>query len=94
MKIFNDTLKNNGKWSSKKLTTLTCLVFCIFMALVDLFTVYKLNIQVFEAFLLLGGGTSVLTSATNIVNKKLDNDFTNIENNTSTTIKETTIQKG
>ena len=95
-KILSDTLKNNNKFSSKKLMSFGA--YNTAMLMIWLAFLFPESFKVFYdiLFLLFGiaGFQSILTSATNIVNKKLDNDLTNIDNNTSTTIKETTIQKG
>ena len=52
--IVKQSLTNPDKeYSSKKLICVTCLFMCIFQALTDQFTSYKINIEVFKSFLLM-----------------------------------------
>ena len=68
MKIINDTLKNNGKWSRKSLTAFVFsflgVLVGLYIVLSDWFLTKEVNryaIDVCFAFLALGGGTLALT---------------------------------
>lgn len=66
-KIFEDSLTNkDGKYSSKKLTTLFSFAIAVFIALTDQLTSHKLNITVFETFIIMAGGQTVLSMIANI----------------------------
>jgi len=68
-KLINDTLKSpNGKWSRKSLTMFVSFVIAIilgtYIVIANYITERPINqyaIEVFYGFLLLSGGTSVLT---------------------------------
>lgn len=60
--VLRESLTNNDKlWSSKKIMTFISFNLCVFMSLVDLFTSYKLNYDIFVLFMLMASGQSVLS---------------------------------
>lgn len=64
--IISDTLKNSdNKFSSKKLQVMIAFNLCVFIALVDMFTSIKANIDIFNAFLIIAGYSSALTVYSN-----------------------------
>ena len=77
-KIFNDTLKGpNGKWSRKSLTMFVSFLMAIllgsYIVVSNYFTTNEVSmyaIDVFFGFLLLAGGTSVLTVYDKLKGKK------------------------
>lgn len=72
--IINDTLKGrDNKFSSKKLMSSVSFNLCVFMALVDMFTKYKVNIELFSAFLIIAGYSTTLTVLSVGANKVIDN---------------------
>lgn len=72
MKLIYDTLKFNGKWSRKSLTTLTSFAMSILIGvyIVVSASVNIYAISVFYGFLGLGGGTLALTVIDKIKNGK------------------------
>ena len=50
--IINDTLKTKDKFTNKKIIPNNAFYLAVFMALVDMFTSYKINIEVFYSFCL------------------------------------------
>jgi hypothetical protein len=61
-KILLQTLKNNDElYSSKKMMTFISFNLCVLMAIIDQFTRYKLNESVFNSFLLISTGQSILS---------------------------------
>lgn len=68
--ILTDSLTNkDGKFSSKKLTCLASFIMAVFISTVDMFTKYKMNLDVFYAFLLTSTGHSVLSIIGNNADK-------------------------
>lgn len=55
MKIINDTLKVNGKWSKTNLTMFVSLIISIYMAFYDLYN-HGFNFEVFLVFIGLATG--------------------------------------
>ena len=76
--IINDTLKSpNGKWSRKSLTMFTSWIMAIlsgvFILISDRILTKEINqyaIDVFYGFLVLSGGTSIMTVWDKLRNKK------------------------
>ena len=75
MKIINDTLKNNGKWSRKSLTAFVSFVIAViiggYIVVSDWFLQKEINryaIDVFFGFLALSGGIFGLTVIDKIKN--------------------------
>jgi len=60
-KILSDTLQINGKYSRKSLTMLVSFGFCVFIGLVDMFTIYKCNDMIFLSFMGMAMGQTALT---------------------------------
>ncbi len=64
--IISDTLKNNdNKFSSKKLMSCIAFNLCVLIAIIDMMTKYKANIDIFNSFLLIAGYSSALTVYSN-----------------------------
>lgn len=61
MKIVNDTLKVNGKWSKTNLTMLTAYLIAIYMAIFDLYR-NGFNFEVFCVFIALSTGMKYFDS--------------------------------
>lgn len=62
LRVLEESLTNPDKeYSSKKIMTFISFNLCVFLALVDMFTQYKIQQQVFDSFLFLAGGSSVLS---------------------------------
>jgi hypothetical protein len=60
--VLRDSLTNgNRTWSSKRIMTFVSFNLCVFMSLVDLFTSFKLNFDIFCMFMLMASGQSVLS---------------------------------
>lgn len=71
LKIFKDSLTNkDNKYSSKKLTTLISFSVAVFMGLTDQLTSHKINLTVFETFIIMAGGQTVLSMIANIPKQK------------------------
>lgn len=71
IKIFKDSLTNkDNRYSSKKLTTLISFSVAVFMAITDQLTKYKINLTVFETFIIMAGGQTVLSMIANIPKHK------------------------
>lgn len=90
-KILNDTLKGpQGKYSRKSLTMVTSFIISIILGSYIVFSNYitqtpvnEYAIEVFYGFLLLAGGTSVITIWDKFKNR--DNGSNNITENTDFT---------
>jgi len=83
--IINDTLKSpDGKWSRKSLTMFSAWIMAIlsgiFILISDFFFIREINqyaVDIFYGFLLLAGGTSIMTvwdKIRNRVNSKEEQD--------------------
>lgn len=69
--ILQDSLTNKDKaYSSKKLMTFVSFNLCVFMGLVDMFTKYKINLEIFYSFLAMSGGQTVLSMVSTFKNEK------------------------
>lgn len=69
--ILQDSLTNKDKaYSSKKLMTFVSFNLCVFMGLVDMFTKYKINPEIFYSFLAMSGGQTVLSMVSTFKNEK------------------------
>lgn len=61
-KVLTDSLTNlDDRYSSKKIMSFMSFNSCLFMAMVDMFTHYKINEVVFSSFLVMAGGQSLLS---------------------------------
>lgn len=71
-KILFQSLTNNDKeYSSKKIMTFISFNYCVISAILDQMTRHKINLDVFNAFLLVATGQSVLSIiGNNLGNKK------------------------
>jgi len=68
--VLTESLTNTDKeFSSKKIMTFMSFNFCIFMAIFDQFTAWKLNETVFYSFMLMASGQSVLSIVGNKLQK-------------------------
>lgn len=74
MRILKDTLTNpqTGRYSRKSVTAFASFTIAVIMALSHHFLGYQLNETVFAEFLLLGGGSIMLSSAEKAYNKHKD----------------------
>ncbi len=70
--IINDTLKNKDKFTNKKIIPNNAFYLAVFMALVDQFTTYKINTDVFYSFLFIAGYSITLTAFSTGANKIID----------------------
>lgn len=69
--ILQDSLTNKDKaYSSKKLMTFVSFNLCVFMGLIDMFTKYKINPEIFYSFLAMSGGQTVLSMVSTFKNEK------------------------
>jgi hypothetical protein len=75
-KILFESLTNSDKeYSSKKIMTFVAFNFCVITAIFDQFTKYKINVDIFNAFLLIATGQSVLSViGNNLKNKSSTNN--------------------
>lgn len=71
--IINDTLKTKDKFTNKKIIPNNAFYLAVFMALVDMFTSYKVNIEVFYSFLFIAGYSVTLSAFSKGANKVIDN---------------------
>ena len=72
--IINDTLKTKDKFTNKKIIPNNAFYLAVFMALVDMFTSYKINIEVFYSFLFISGYSVTLSAFSKGANKVIDNE--------------------
>lgn len=74
MRIFRDTLTNpqTGRYSRKSVTAFASFFIAVVLAMSHHFFGYTLNETIFNDFLLLGGGSIMLSSAEKAYNKHKD----------------------
>jgi len=69
MKLFNDTLKNNGRWSRKSLTMFVSFMMAIFTGIYIVIsdylavTINEYAVEVFRGFMFLAGALAGITVA-------------------------------
>lgn len=77
--VLKESLTNPDKeYSSKKLMTFISFNFCVFMATIDLFTKYKINMEIFYTFMSVATGISIV----NIFSNKMNYNISNEDNKT------------
>lgn len=73
VKYFKDTLEgSDGKYSTKNTMIAQSFILCALGFIYETHKTQHVNIQMFDAFLYIAFGTSVLGSASNLLNKKID----------------------
>jgi hypothetical protein len=70
MKLFRDPLTNpqTGRYSRKSVTAFVSFSLAVVMAISGHFFGYEINMSVFQSFLMLGGGSIMLSSAEKAAN--------------------------